>query len=281
MRGDRAIDRAVEDLCWACEQVKLEGFVKVYSDTVIITNLCYGTFTSERLSMQVKLRVLRGSSAGKEIGLKGPKFLIGRAEDCQMRARSDAISRRHCAVFLRRSGVVVRDLGSRNGTFVNGSRIDGDHVLEDGDLLQVGPLEFAVIVQLPAEAKASINAAKSNPEGVGDLVNQWLEELDDAPVEPDDPHAVADAEASDTGRFYTDDTEQVSVDPTGEISENATDDTKIIATDPNKEVAKDEETADGKKKKPGKLPKMTDRPDAPKNTQEAAAQMLRKMWNRR
>jgi pSer/pThr/pTyr-binding forkhead associated (FHA) protein len=222
--------------------------------------------------MQVRLRILRGSSAGKEIGLKGPKFLIGRSEECQMRARSDAISRRHCAIFVRKTGLAVRDLGSRNGTFVNGTRIDGDHQLADGDVLQVGPLEFAIVMQVPAEAKESLSAAKSQPERVGDLVSQWLDELDEpGPAEPES------AGQRDTGRFYTDDTDQVTVDPTGEISTDPAEETKIVGRDPNDT---DKGSRPGKNK-PGKLPKIEGRADAPKNTQEAAAQMLRKMWNRR
>ena len=50
--------------------------------------------------MHVKLKVLRGASAGKEVAVKGPRFFIGRSEECHLRVNSDAISRRHCAITV-------------------------------------------------------------------------------------------------------------------------------------------------------------------------------------
>ena len=70
--------------------------------------------------MQVRLKVLRGKSAGKEVRVAGPKFVIGRAEEANLRPRSDVISRRHCEISIDGDVVTVRDMGSRNGTFVNG-----------------------------------------------------------------------------------------------------------------------------------------------------------------
>ena len=73
--------------------------------------------------MHVKLKVLRGASAGREVGIRGAKFFIGRSEECQLRANSDAISRRHCAITISDTEIAIQDLGSRNGTYVNGERI--------------------------------------------------------------------------------------------------------------------------------------------------------------
>ena len=74
--------------------------------------------------MQVKLKVLVGKNEGKEIAVPVKRFLIGRADDCHMRPKSDAISRNHCVILTKEDRVVLRDLNSRNGTFVNGERID-------------------------------------------------------------------------------------------------------------------------------------------------------------
>ena len=79
--------------------------------------------------MEVKLIVLHGKSAGKEVPVPGPKFFIGRAEDCHLRPQSDAVSRHHCAVLVEDGFVSVRDFGSKNGTFVNGERLLADHRL--------------------------------------------------------------------------------------------------------------------------------------------------------
>src|SRR5947208_16722199 len=94
--------------------------------------------------MKLKLVVLAGAKEGLEIPLKKDKFLIGRAKECALRAGSEAISRRHCAIIRRESGYKVRDLGSRNGTHVNGEKITAEVPLNEGDELRVGPLTFRV-----------------------------------------------------------------------------------------------------------------------------------------
>jgi pSer/pThr/pTyr-binding forkhead associated (FHA) protein len=55
------------------------------------------------------------------------------------------ISRRHCEVNMDQGVLTVRDLGSRNGTFVNGERTD-ETILDPGDEIQIGPLKFIVQV---------------------------------------------------------------------------------------------------------------------------------------
>jgi hypothetical protein len=231
--------------------------------------------------MQVKLRVIRGSSSGKEVTLKGPKFLIGRAEDCQMRAKSDAISRRHCAILLRTSRVTVRDLGSRNGTYVNGARIDGEHPLADGDVLQVGPLEFMLVIQLPASQKASLAAGNSDSQGVADMVGQWLDEFDDEQLPVDLP-----TPASETRRFRNEDTDRVVLEADSDESLGGAgpdDPTKVVSSATEKKLPDTPEPAPERSKKGiGKLPKRPPATDeVPRNTQEAAADMLKKLFRRR
>lgn len=94
--------------------------------------------------MEVKLVVANGRNVGQAIPVSGPKFLIGRADDCQLRPRSDVISRYHCVILLEENYISVRDFGSKNGTFVNGEQIMGEQELHDGDRLRVGQLEFDV-----------------------------------------------------------------------------------------------------------------------------------------
>ncbi len=94
--------------------------------------------------MKLKLIVLAGAKEGLEIPLKKEKFLIGRAKECALRAGSEAISRRHCAITKHENGYMVKDLGSRNGTYVNDARIEREVPLEAGSELRVGPLKFRV-----------------------------------------------------------------------------------------------------------------------------------------
>jgi len=94
--------------------------------------------------MKLKLVVLAGAKEGLEIPLKKEKFLIGRAKECALRAGSEAISRRHCAITRHEDRYMVRDLGSRNGTYVNDQRITEEVPLAAGNELRVGPLKFRV-----------------------------------------------------------------------------------------------------------------------------------------
>jgi predicted component of type VI protein secretion system len=85
--------------------------------------------------------------------VEGPEFVIGRAEECQLRPRSDRVSRRHCSILLKEGSVVVRDFGSRNGTSVNGEPVKDQRELKSGDRLSVGPLEFEVQLTVSVSGK--------------------------------------------------------------------------------------------------------------------------------
>jgi pSer/pThr/pTyr-binding forkhead associated (FHA) protein len=134
--------------------------------------------------MEVKLKVCVGASAGKELTVAGPKFFIGRAEDCQLRPKSDLISRHHCVLMVDDSALTVRDLGSRNGTLVNDEQVAGERELLAGDRLKVGPLEFEVVISrtlAPAQKRpkvtsvleAAVRTAAGHP-GAQNDVTQWL-----------------------------------------------------------------------------------------------------------
>jgi hypothetical protein len=68
----------------------------------------------------------------------GRELVIGRSAECELRVPSVAASRRHAAVTRQGDDVIVRDLGSTNGTLVNGEKIPGQRALEPGDRIEVG-----------------------------------------------------------------------------------------------------------------------------------------------
>ncbi len=110
--------------------------------------------------MEVKLVVTNGRHAGREIPIKGPKFFIGRAEDCHLRPGSDLVSRHHCVVLVADDSVKVRDFGSKNGTFVNGEQVSPECHLMPGDRLVVGQLDFDVqIIGMPDKPKPATAVA--------------------------------------------------------------------------------------------------------------------------
>jgi predicted component of type VI protein secretion system len=144
--------------------------------------------------MELKLIVLAGAKQGLEIPLKKEKFLIGRAKECALRAGSEAISRRHCAIVRAGDHWKVSDLGSRNGTHVNEVRITGETPLNAGDELRVGPLKFRVAPAVQAAAgaaSASPSAPATKPrkqppvKDVADVVQRTMSKADDGTSDED------------------------------------------------------------------------------------------------
>ncbi|HYI01648.1 FHA domain-containing protein [Hyalangium sp.] len=83
------------------------------------------------------LLLLTGPSAGLRFEVVS-EVTIGRSPSCEIQVDDDKVSRRHAHVFLIEGQVRVRDLGSRNGTLVNGERLQGEARLLPGDRIQVG-----------------------------------------------------------------------------------------------------------------------------------------------
>ncbi|GAB4141576.1 MAG: hypothetical protein Tsb009_11420 [Planctomycetaceae bacterium] len=92
--------------------------------------------------LQAALQVVGGKHAGELISLSSKKYLIGREEDCHLRPNSELVSRHHCAFTIDDYTVRLRDLGSTNGTYVNGERLRGEKQLADGDKVAIGNLTF-------------------------------------------------------------------------------------------------------------------------------------------
>jgi pSer/pThr/pTyr-binding forkhead associated (FHA) protein len=67
------------------------------------------------------------------------RYVAGRAETCDLRLASEEISREHVEIVRKWDGVVVKDLGSKNGVLVNGALLTEPRRLRDGDMVQVGP----------------------------------------------------------------------------------------------------------------------------------------------
>ncbi len=208
--------------------------------------------------MQVKLKVMSGSHEGKEIGISTDKFLIGRSESCQLRPKSESVSRKHCIIVLRDNRVLIQDLKSRNGTFVNDKRLPSDkaRVLRAGDELRIGKLGFEIVIEhglqgakKPHVTDVSDAAARTVEAGSSDSrfeavdVDAWLDEADQI----DRVRKLSDPE---TRQFRLDHAE-----PSEELDESVDsgDSTELSVNDSNDD-SKVTSSKD-RKKKPGKLPK--------------------------
>src|SRR4051794_23244557 len=159
--------------------------------------------------MKVQLVVVRGKPEGKVIPLSAPKFKIGRGETCHLRPNSEQVSREHAEFTLTDEVLAVRDLGSRNGTLVNGRAVKEAHPLKDRDLVQIGPLTFAVSIEggppapagRPAGASptaarpAAAVRAKAAPEDVdNEDIEAWLVADAQKSGAPDRPSGVYDGD---------------------------------------------------------------------------------------
>ena len=122
--------------------------------------------------MKVQLVVVRGKPEGKVIPLVGPNFKIGRGETCHLRPNSEQVSREHAEFTISGDAVIVRDLGSRNGTLVNGKALTAECRLKDRDLVQVGPLTFAVSISDVAAPRRPKAARPPSRPGAGQRQGQ-------------------------------------------------------------------------------------------------------------
>jgi len=242
------------------------------------------TGAEEGPCMKVKLKLLKGSEAGKEIKIPTPKCLIGRGDDCQLRPKSDAISRRHCVVYVKNGQLLVRDLKSRNGTWVNGERLTEDRALKSGDRIQFGPLEFEIVIDhsLGGEKKPKVSsvkeaAARTTSSGQ-DTVQLDDSDISDWLAEADEEERARRRGAPETRQLKLDETDQLSMQR--QLEKQAEKRAEEGEEEPEDETKQAVLAGKAKGKKTfGKLPQ---RPEtAPQNSRDAAAEMLKKFFNKR
>jgi len=127
-----------------------------------------------------KLVVLNEGLAGQSYELKVEKTTVGRVEDNAFHIPQGSVSSHHCEIWLRGNDVVVKDLNSTNGTFVNGQQVTTESVLKPGQTLRLGQVELKLEVEgattsappapgstpAPAPAKKQVDATMLIPRGV-------------------------------------------------------------------------------------------------------------------
>ena len=89
---------------------------------------------------------------GREHAVRGEEFLIGRGADCDLRLADQDVSRHHCLLRFRGGEAILVDLGSSNGTYVNGQRVVSQATLQSGFEVRVAHYRFLVdLGDLPEE----------------------------------------------------------------------------------------------------------------------------------
>ena len=223
--------------------------------------------------MQVSLKVVGGKNDGRLIAINVPEFVIGRGETAHLRPQSDLVSRAHCSVLVADGKVVLRDLGSRNGTFLNDGRLEGEQQVTIGDRFRVGRLQFEFQID-----HAVAGSKKPKVEGVREAAARTAatagEDFDDESItdwlsQDVDSEEVARTSGSETRQFMLDETERVLLEQLSEESKKAREEKDRIEKEETK-AANNE---------PGKLPDRA-RTNS-EDSRDAASQMLRKFFNRR
>jgi predicted component of type VI protein secretion system len=101
--------------------------------------------------MGVVMVMFRADGQRRSFSVTRDMTVIGRREDCDLRIPLSDVSRKHCRMILEGETIRVEDLGSSNGTYKNGERVQQTE-LAAGDTLQVGPVVFVVQVDgFPAD----------------------------------------------------------------------------------------------------------------------------------
>lgn len=108
-----------------------------------------------------RLIVTRGADEGKQFNINGPSLLIGRDSGAKIKLLDTEISRRHAELTETPDGYRIRDLGSVNGTFVNGRAVQ-DALLRSGDRIQVGQTVLVIVSEGNRKGAISTLAEKIN-----------------------------------------------------------------------------------------------------------------------
>ncbi len=98
------------------------------------------------IMMDVKLVIINGLYKGKEIKITRDVFEIGKSPKCQLNPGGTGVARHHCAIFRREGYAALKPLDLTFDTLINNKKVEKPQKLRNGDILQVGQLQFEVQV---------------------------------------------------------------------------------------------------------------------------------------
>lgn len=104
------------------------------------------------VQFSITLVVVEGGAEGTEHEVVQPRTVIGRGDEADWTVQDDSVSKLHAAIEVGASGVRVVDLGSTNGTYVNGARSERAD-LKHGDRVQLGELAFQCLLEQRTRGK--------------------------------------------------------------------------------------------------------------------------------
>jgi pSer/pThr/pTyr-binding forkhead associated (FHA) protein len=137
--------------------------------------------------MQVVLVMFRSDGERRSFSVARDVTVVGRREDCDLRIPLGDISRKHCRLIKDGNVLKLEDLGSSNGTYRNGERIQ-ETELSPGDTVQLGPIAFVVQIEgVPAEDEMQPMLRGEQPA----QADEEAEVLEEVQLEEAEPAATA------------------------------------------------------------------------------------------
>jgi len=174
--------------------------------------------------MDVTLVMFKANGQRKDFPLTDDLTIVGRGDDCDLRIPLTDVSRRHCELRIEDGKLVVGDLSSSNGTFVNNKRVTESRV-RAGDLLTLGPVSFVVQIDGKPAGVTPPSAPKKKAAP--------------APVPADDEAVILDAEDDEAAIVLDgDDDEAIVLDADGD------DEAIVLDGDDDEAIVLDADDAD-------------------------------------
>jgi pSer/pThr/pTyr-binding forkhead associated (FHA) protein len=112
-----------------------------------------------------RLVVLTEGFTGRTYELKVDRTTVGRVEDNAFQIAEPSVSSHHCEILLRGDQVIVKDLDSTNGTYINGQKVS-ESPITSGQILRLGQLEMRLETGEPKEASKKQDRTLVVPAGV-------------------------------------------------------------------------------------------------------------------
>ncbi|CAE7944757.1 fhaA [Symbiodinium necroappetens] len=150
--------------------------------------------------VDVKLVYFKPDGTQKDIPIREGRHIVGRTDEAQLRIPLATVSRKHCELVFEGEKLVIRDLGSSNGTYINHERVQNAE-LGAGDVLGIGPCLLTVQInglpaniEPPTDSSGESSLMETPPAGL---------DADDDSDNPLDNVAVDDLESSDPEETVT------------------------------------------------------------------------------
>ena len=133
--------------------------------------------------MGVVMVMFRADGQRRSFSITRDMTVVGRREDCDLRIPLSDVSRKHCRLILNGEAMKIEDLGSSNGTYINGERVQQAE-LSPGDTLQIGPVVFVVQVDgFPADEDLQPVTAQSAAADTKTPAGKPAATSDDEPID--------------------------------------------------------------------------------------------------